>query len=231
MTAAKAPATTSAPASVKWTPSVVNGPSPSSAAAANAGCRSSTRQEAAAGRDPRDRFGHLGRSFLPDGAVRLEHDRAHDDDAWRPRLGPLEQLLVVAGQAHEPLRPAPAAADLGCVPGAHHGVVGPDPDEGAVDRLEPLVAQPGEEVRHRVAGAPPVEQPVLREPPVEQREVGGAGPPLGQAVSQEDDQHGQSLRRRRPDATSPAAIRQAGERWPSPDRLRYAAVGLERGER
>ena len=45
MTAAKAPATTSAPASVKCTPSVVNGPSPSSAAAANAGRRSSTRQE------------------------------------------------------------------------------------------------------------------------------------------------------------------------------------------
>ena len=121
--------------------------------------------------DPRDGFGHLGRSFLPDGAVRLQHDRAHDDDAWRPRLGPLEQFLVVAGQAHEPLRPAPAAADLGCVPGAHHGVVGPDPDEGAArgSAEQPLVAQPGEEVRHRVAGAPPVEQPVLREPPVEQR--------------------------------------------------------------
>ena len=193
MTAANTPATTSAPASVKCTPSVVKGPSPSSAAAANAGRRSTTRQERACGRDTRDRLGDLGRALLPDGALRLEDERAHHDDARRPRLRPLEQLLVVAGEAHEAFRPAPAAAGLGRVPRRHDGVVGPDPDEGAVDGLEPLVPHPGEEVRDRVARPPPVEQPVLRQAPVEQREVGGARPPLRQAVSQERDQHAPSL--------------------------------------
>ena len=133
-------------------------------------------------------------ALLPERALGLEHERAHDDDALRPRLGPLEQFFVVAGEAHQPLRPAPAAAGVGRVPGADDGVVGADPDEGDVDRLEPLVAHAVQKVGDGVAGAAAVQQPVLCHAPVEQGEVRGAGPPLSEAVSQEGDEHGSSLR-------------------------------------